>query len=78
MSIKNITWPVFLILVAVAVILIYTNTLPNDMVGAFSLMLIMGLVFGEIGDRTPIVKDYLGGGPIVCIFVPAILLHFNL
>ncbi|MDD3073970.1 MAG: 2-hydroxycarboxylate transporter family protein [Eubacteriales bacterium] len=78
MSIKNITWPVFLILVAVAVILIYTNTLPNDMVGAFSLMLIMGLVFGEIGDRTPIVKDYLGGGPIVCIFLPAILLHFKL
>jgi malate:Na+ symporter len=77
-SIKNVTWPVFIILVAVAAILIYTNNLPNDMVGAFALMLIMGLIFGEIGDRTPIVKDYLGGGPIVCIFVPAILLHFNL
>lgn len=78
MSIKNVTWPIFIILVVVAGILIYTNTLPNDMVGAFALMLIMGLIFGEIGDRMPIVKDYLGGGPIVCIFVPAILLHYNL
>lgn len=78
MSIKNVTWPVFIILVIIAGILIYTNKLPNDMVGAFFLMLVMGLVFGEIGDRLPIVKDYLGGGPIVCIFVPAILLHFDL
>lgn len=78
MSIKNVTWPIFIILVVVAGLLIYTNNLPNDMVGAFFLMLVMGLVLGEIGDRLPIVKDYLGGGPIVCIFVPAILLHFNL
>lgn len=78
MRLKSITWPVFLIVAAITITLIYTGNLPNDMLGAFGLMFVLGLIFGEIGDRMPIVKDYLGGGPIVCIFGPALLLYFGL
>jgi hypothetical protein len=38
------------------------------MIGAFPLMIIIGTIFGKIGDNTPIIKTFLGGGAIVIIF----------
>ena len=32
----------------------------------------------KIGDNTPIIKDYFGGGPIVIIFGSSLLVYFNL
>src|SRR5699024_2156889 len=33
--------------------------------------------FGWIGDRTPLLRSYLGGGAIVAIFGSAFLMHMN-
>jgi Na+/citrate or Na+/malate symporter len=38
----------------------------------------MGAVFNEIGNRTPIVKSYLGGGAIICIFAASAMVYFKL
>ncbi|MDZ5001352.1 citrate:sodium symporter, partial [Clostridium perfringens] len=38
----------------------------------------LGALFNEIGNRTPIVRTYLGGGAIVAIFASAALVTFNL
>lgn len=75
MTIKNLTLPVFLIFTVVILGLTFAGKLPNDLMGAFGFIFVMGLIFGEIGDRLPIVKDYLGGGPIMCIFGPAFLVY---
>ncbi len=48
-----------------------TGALPGGMVGAFALMLPLGVLCEWGGNRLPIVKDYLGGGAILAIFVPA-------
>lgn len=77
MSLKNLTIPIFVVFAAVVLGLAYAGKLPNDLMGSFGFIFVMGLIFGELGDRLPIVKDYLGGGPIMCIFGPAFLVYMK-
>ena len=56
----------------------YLGVLPKGMAGCFLFMMVVGTIFGWIGDHTPIIKSYLGGGAIVCIFGSALLVYFNL
>ena len=49
--------------------------LPGGMLGAFLVMMVFGGLFNLIGNHTPIVKTYLGGGASVCIFASAILVY---
>lgn len=51
--------------------------LPNGIVGALAIMMVLGALFNEIGNRTPIVSTYLGGGAIVAIFASAALVTFK-
>ncbi|HMM19353.1 MAG TPA: 2-hydroxycarboxylate transporter family protein [Selenomonadales bacterium] len=78
MNFKNITTPVFLVFAAVILFLTYTSKLPKDLMGCFGLIFVLGILYGELGDRLPVVKDWLGGGPIVCIFGPALMVYFGL
>lgn len=68
----------FLLITAVILIATYMEVLPTGMIGAFPLMMVIGAIFDELGNKLPIVKDYLGGGPIVIIFGSAALVAFNL
>lgn len=52
-----------------SIISIYTNTLPKGMVGAFFILLIFGELFNLIGNKTPIINTFFGGGAIICIFM---------
>lgn len=67
----------FAVLTAVVLTAVYMGVLPKGMVGAFPLMMIVGALLNEIGNRTPLVKDYLGGGPIVIIFASAALVTYG-
>ncbi|MEN8905328.1 MAG: 2-hydroxycarboxylate transporter family protein [Clostridiales bacterium] len=77
-KIMGISLPVFLIFSAIVFIASYIGVLPTGMVGAFPIMIILGAIFNEIGNKTPIIKDYLGGGPIVVIFGTAALFTYNI
>ena len=46
------------------------SNLPVGMLGMFGLMIVLGTIFNEIGEKTPIVRSYLGGGAIVTILLP--------
>lgn len=70
--------PIFAVVAAVIVAGVFTGALPTGMVGAFAVLLLLGAVFGWVGDNTPIVKTYLGGGAIVVIFVSAALVHYEI
>ncbi|MDD4730905.1 MAG: 2-hydroxycarboxylate transporter family protein [Desulfovibrio sp.] len=78
MTIKNLTWPVVLVGTVLVMLLVYTHNLPNDVMGAYGLMFILGIVFGELGTRVKFIKNWLGGGPIMCIFGPALMIYFGL
>lgn len=56
----------------------YLKILPGGMIGASSLLLVIGVILGEIGDRIPIWKDWIGGGSILAFLGGAFLLHWGL
>ena len=70
-------WQVFAIFSAVVIAAVYMGKLPAGMIGAFPVMIIIGVVFNEIGERVPILNSYLGGGAIATIFGTAALVYFN-
>jgi len=74
----NLPWPVFLIITVVTILATYLGVLPVNMTGCFLFMIVLGTILGWIGDHTPIIKSYLGGGAIVCIFGSALLVYFGI
>lgn len=70
--------PMFLILSIVVMTAIYMEVLPNNIIGAMASTVVIGAIFNEIGNKTPIIKDYLGGGAIVVIFGSASLATYNI
>ena len=78
LTLFNLPWPIFLIITAVVLIATYLGVLPAGMAGCFAFMIVLGTILGWIGDHTPIIKDFLGGGAIVCIFGSALLVYFNI
>lgn len=76
--IMGISIQLFAIITSVVLIATYMEVLPKGMIGAFALMMVIGAIFNEIGSRLPIVKDYLGGGPIVIIFGSAALVTYGI
>jgi CCS family citrate carrier protein len=68
----------FIVFSALVISALYMGKLPQGMIGAFSLMIIIGAVFNLIGDKTPIINTFLGGGAVVIIFGSAALNTFNL
>lgn len=53
----------------------YFNQLPGGMIGALGAMAIVGFLLNYIGDRTPIINQFFGGGAIVVIFGSSYLFH---
>ncbi|MBR1560897.1 MAG: 2-hydroxycarboxylate transporter family protein, partial [Clostridia bacterium] len=74
----NLPWQVFAIIMAVVLLATYLGVLPKGMTGCFVFMIVVGDILAWIGDHTPIIKTYLGGGAIVVIFGSALLVYFNL
>ena len=70
--------PIFAIITAVLIIAAAIGKLPKNMIGAYSFMIVIGAILNEIGMRLPIVRSYLGGGPIVIIFGSAAMVHFGI
>ena len=73
----NLPWYYFAIFSVVVLIATYTGVLPKGMAGCFAFMIVFGTIFQEIGDHTPIIRSYLGGGAIVIIFGMALLRYFG-
>jgi len=74
-AIKGIRWEYFLILAVLTIFGAYLGKLPSGMVGGFAITMALGFLFDYLGDRTPVIKDFLGGGPLVCIFLSAYLVY---
>ncbi|WP_117149108.1 2-hydroxycarboxylate transporter family protein [Paraliobacillus zengyii] len=75
MTIFHIPIMWFALFAAVTLVGMYTGNLPGGMIGSLLVMIILGELFGWIGDRLPIVKTYLGGGTIVAIFGSAYMVY---
>src|SRR5690625_6506100 len=74
LTIFNIPIGWFLVIIAFTFFAMYTGNLPTGMVGALLLMMVLGEFFGWIGDSTPLLRSYLGGGAVMSVFGSAFLL----
>lgn len=74
-KIKEMSLPVFLGLAVTVIGAIALDVAPKGMVGGFAVVMVLGFLLEYIGDRLPLIKDYLGGGPIVVIFGSALLVY---
>jgi len=74
----NLPWQIFLIITAVVLLATYLGVLPQGMAGCFIFMIVVGDILAWIGDHTPVIKDFLGGGAIVVIFGSALLVYFGI
>ena len=74
----NLPLPIFFLITAVVLLATYLGVLPKGMAGCFVFMIVVGEMLAWIGDHTPIIKDYLGGGAIVVIFGSGLLVYFGL
>lgn len=74
----NLPWPMFAIFSAIVLVATFLGVLPAGMAGCFALMIVLGTVLNEIGDHTPIINSYLGGGAIVILFGTAAMNYFHL
>lgn len=68
----------FIIVLVITVFATLTNILPKGMIGAFLFLMVVGELVNYIGDKTPIINKYFGGGPIVAIFFGSALVYYNL
>lgn len=74
----NVPWPLFIISSILAGIIIYTDNLPQGLIGALLIMIIIGEIFGKLGDNLPIIRSFLGGGAILIIFGSSFLVYGGL
>ncbi|MDO5411150.1 MAG: 2-hydroxycarboxylate transporter family protein [Lachnospiraceae bacterium] len=77
-KITGIPLPVYMAITLIVVMSIKMKWIPSGMLGALIVMMVFGGLFNIIGNNLPIVKTFLGGGAIVCIFASAVLVYTGL
>jgi CCS family citrate carrier protein len=66
---------VFSFVLFAALLIHFTDTIPLGAVGAFAFMYAFGIIFGEIGDRLPVWKEYIGGAPVLIFIASAFFVY---
>ncbi|WP_241291236.1 2-hydroxycarboxylate transporter family protein [Burkholderia stabilis] len=77
LKIGGMPLPMFVAIAIVTAVAALTKRLPNDMIGGFAVLMLSGLLLGEIGRRIPVFR-HIGGPAILCLFVPSALLAYGL
>ncbi len=73
----GLPWYLALAVAVTAVVSAMTGVLSKDAAGCFVLMLSIGVVCNEIGERIPFWNTYVGGGLILTFLVSAILFSYD-
>lgn len=69
--------PLYLVLATIVFAASYYGKLPKDMIGGFAIIMVMGILLGNIGAKIPILK-IIGGPAILSIFIPSYLIFAKL
>lgn len=69
--------PLYLVLAAIIYSASVFNQLPPDMIGGFAVIMVLGILLGDLGMKIPILKD-IGGPAILALLVPSVLVFFNI
>lgn len=76
-KISGIEAPVFLGIAAIVLIGMYMEVLPGNIVSGMAVTMVLGGLLMWIGNSIPVFGTF-GGGPILCILIPALFLYWGL
>lgn len=68
----------FIVLALLVILAMYTGVLSKDLAGGIAIMMVIGIIFNEIGERIPIWNSYVGGGLVLAFLGTAFLVQFNI
>ena len=71
------TPPVYMVVLVITLLGIYLEVLPSNLATGFGVTMVLGWGLSWIGNRIPGFRNF-GGAPILCILVPASLVHAGL
>lgn len=77
-TIMGMSLPVYFLVSFLILFASKTEILPQNMVGALAVMMVLGSLFNLMGSKIPIIRSYLGGGAVFCIFASSALATFGL
>lgn len=69
--------PIYIVLLTVILIAVYTETLPSNIVSGLAATMLFGAGLKWIGDQTPVLNSF-GGGPLLCVIVPSVAIYMGL
>ncbi|WP_010651277.1 2-hydroxycarboxylate transporter family protein [Oceanobacillus massiliensis] len=75
-KIAGIEGPIFLAIVAVLLVGVYMEILPMNFASGLIVSMVLGILLMWIGDQIPVFNTF-GGGPILCILIPALFLFWG-
>lgn len=75
-KIAGIDAPIFLGVVVVLLIGIYMEVLPVNLASGLIVSMVLGILLMWVGDHIPVFNTF-GGGPILCILIPAVFLYWG-
>lgn len=78
LTILGMSPPVYALVAVLILAAAKTEILPENMVGALAVMMVLGSLFDLLGSRIPIIRSYLGGGAVFCIFASSALATFHI
>lgn len=77
-QILGMSLPVYILVATIVIFAAEMEFLPVNMVGALAIMMVLGSVLNLLGNKIPIVRSYLGGGAVFCIFASSALATFGI
>lgn len=77
-QIMGMAFPVYLIVAFIVFFAAKMEYMPANMVGALAVMMVLGSALNLMGNKIPIIRSYLGGGAVFCIFVSSALATFHI
>ncbi|MFD1848881.1 2-hydroxycarboxylate transporter family protein [Oceanobacillus bengalensis] len=76
-QIAGIQGPIYLAILVVLLIGIYMEILPVNFASGLIVTMAFGLFLMWVGDQIPVFNTF-GGGPILCILIPALFLYWGI
>lgn len=68
--------PLYLVFALIIFAASVLGELPNDMIGGFAVIIVMGVLLSDLGFKLPILKN-IGGPAILSLMVPSFLVFWN-
>lgn len=69
--------PMYAVIALIIFITAALGEIPNDMIGGFAVLMIMGILLSDLGFKLPILK-HIGGPAILSLMIPSLLVFWNL